>query len=76
METKIQGYNFDGDPDGLKFVQFLDRDEFETMRSRVDDRGEANLLDSRNNYHFEITKSADGIYMVSKVQPSSSSSWF
>ena len=75
-ETKIQGYNFDGDDDGLKFLQFLDFDEFETMRYCVENKGEANILDSKYNYHYEITKSSDGIYMVSKVKSSGSSGWF
>lgn len=75
METKIQGYKFDGDPDGLKFMQLLDWDEFETIRYCVDNKGEANIFDSYNKYHYEITKSSDGIYMVSKVQPAGSS-WF
>jgi hypothetical protein len=76
METKIQSYNFDGDDDGLKFLQFLDSDEFETMRYCVDNKGEANIFDSKYNNHYEITKSADGIYMVSKVKSSGTSSWF
>ncbi|MEK7151657.1 MAG: hypothetical protein AAB784_03020 [Patescibacteria group bacterium] len=75
-ETKIQGYMFDGDADGLKFLQLLDYEEFESLRYCVENKGEANFLDSKFNYHFEITKSSDGIYMISKVQPSSSSSWF
>ena len=75
MEMKIQGYTFDGDPDGLKFVQLLVWEEFESARYCVDNKGEANIFDSKNNYHYEITKSSDGIYMVSKVQPSSSSGW-
>lgn len=76
METDIQNHKFDGDPDGLKFVWSLDREEFQTLIYCVNNKGEANLLDSRNNYHFEITKSSDGIFMVSKVEPSSASSWF
>lgn len=75
METEIQDYKFDGDEDGLKFMRLLDRDEFETIKYCVDNKGEANVFDSRNNSHFEITKSSDGIYMVSKVK-SSSFSWF
>lgn len=76
METKIQGYKFDGDPDGIKFMQLLDYDEFETVRYCVENKGEANIFDSKFNKHYEITKSSDGIYMVSKVEPSGSSSWF
>lgn len=75
METKIQGYAFDGDPDGIKFMQLLDWDEFETTRYCVDNKGEANIFDSKYNYHYEITKSSDNIYMLSKVK-SSGSSWF
>ncbi len=75
METKIHGYLFDGDPDGLKFVANFDWDEFQTAKYVVDNKGEGNFFDSKGNVHWEITKSADGIYMVSKVK-SSSSSWF
>ena len=75
METKIQGYAFDGDPDGVKFMQLLDFDEFETTRYCVENKGEANIFDSKLNYHYEITKSSDGIYMVSKVEPTSASGW-
>ena len=75
MVTKVQNYQFDGDPDGLKYVQLLDQDEFETLRYCINGKGEAHIFDSRKNFHFEITKSTDGIYMISKVQPPSSS-WF
>ncbi len=75
MPAKIQGYDFDGDLDGLKFLGFLSWDEFESLRHSIDDRGKTNVFDSKYNSHYEITKSSDDIYMVSKVQPSSSSSW-
>ena len=74
-ETEIQGHTFDGDPDGINFIQLLDRHEMETLIYSVDNKGEANLLDSKNNLHWEITKSSDNIYMISKVKPHSSS-WF
>ena len=57
-ETKIQGYQFDGDPDGIKFMQLLDFDEFETVRYCVENNGEANIFDSKLNCHYEITKSS------------------
>jgi len=76
VEIKIQGYKFDGDPDGIKFMQFLDWDEFETIRYCVENKGEANIFDSKLNFHYEITKSSDGIYMISKVKSSGASSWF
>lgn len=75
METKIHGYNFDGDPEGLKFLGFLDSYEWETIKYCVDNKGEANVYDSYHKKHYEVTKSSDGIYMVSEVK-SSSSSWF
>lgn len=75
-EIKINDYQFDGDPDGLKFMQLLDWEEFGTLRYCVDNKGEANVFDSKLNNHYEVTKSSDGIYMVSKVKPTSSSSWF
>lgn len=76
METQIRDYNFDGDPDGIKFMQLLDYDEFETVRYCVDNKGEANVFDSKSNHHYEVTKSSDGIYMISKVKSSGLSSWF
>jgi hypothetical protein len=75
MVTKIQNYDFDGDPDGLKFIGLLSLDEFESMRYCIENKGDAHLFDSYNKYHYEVTKSAEHIYMVSKVQPASSSSW-
>ncbi len=75
METKIQGYNFDGDPDGIKFLYALDAEELQTLIYDTDNKGKANFFDSRNNYHYEITRSQEYVYMVSKVQ-APSSSWF
>lgn len=71
----MHGYKFDGDPDGLKFLELLDEAEIGTIIYCVDNKAEANSYDSYNKAHFEITKSADGIYMISKVA-ASSSSWF
>lgn len=76
MATKIQGYYFDGDPDGLKFISWLDYEELQTMVYDADNRGKGYVEDSYNKTHFEVTKSPDGTYMVSKVKPSGSSSWF
>lgn len=74
MVTEIQGYQFDGDPDGLKFVSRFNWEELETLMYCVDNRGKANILDNLSN-HLEITKSSEGVYMVSKVA-STTSSWF
>ncbi len=74
MSTSIKGYNFDGDPDGLKFVQFLDDNEIQTIRYCVDNKGEAHIRDQKNN-HLEITKSGEGVYVISKTA-ATSSGWF
>jgi len=65
MAIQIQGYNFDGDPDGLKFINKLNWDEFQTLIYCVDNKGSAHIQ-SDFAAHFEITKSSDGTYMVSK----------
>lgn len=71
MATEIQGYNFDGDPDGIRFFGNLSWDELQTILYSVDNKGKAHIQSSPTN-HFEITKSSDGTYMISKIQPSSS----
>jgi len=72
--AEIQGYQFDGDPDGLKFFGRLDWDELQTVIYCVDNKGKAKVLDNYGN-HLGITKSSEGIYMISKVA-AASSSWF
>lgn len=75
-EIEIRDYKFDGDAEGLKFLQLFIWDEFETMRYAVDNMGKANLYDSAHKKHFEVTKAGNtGIYMVAEIG-SSSSSWF
>lgn len=74
MATEIQGYQFDGDPDGLKFIGRLDWDELQTIIYCVDNKGKAKMQDNYGN-HLEITKSSEGVYMISKVA-AASSSWF
>ncbi len=73
MQQKFSGYKFDGDPDGMRFLEQLSEDEIITIVKAVDHQGKANIMDS-NHDHLEITKSAEGDYMVSKI--SVSSSWF
>ncbi|MEX1063979.1 MAG: hypothetical protein WD898_01245 [Candidatus Paceibacterota bacterium] len=76
MESKIQGYQFEGeDEKGLKFLAQLNWDELETVRYAVENKGKASIFDSRDKTHWEVTKSAGGIYVVSKVEPKSSG-WF
>ncbi len=57
METKIQGYKFDGDPDGIKFLYNLDAEELQTLVYDADNKGKANFYDSYNKYHYEIIRS-------------------
>lgn len=66
METTIQGYTFDGDPDGLKFVQSMNYDEIMTIVYCVNNRGRASILDNYKK-HLEITKSGEGIYLVNRI---------
>lgn len=40
METQIRDYNFDGDPDSIKFMQLLDYDKFETIRYCVNNKAD------------------------------------
>jgi len=75
-ETEIHSYKWDGDPEGLRFLGFLDWNEIETIKYCVDNKGEANFYDSHGKKHYEATKSSDGIYMISEVKPASSSNWF
>jgi hypothetical protein len=75
MATTIQGYNFDGDPDGLKFIQGLTWDELLSVIYLVDNKGNAHLQ-STPSMHFEVTKSSEGNYVIAKTQASGSSSWF
>ncbi len=70
MSTSIKGYPFDGDPDGLKFLQLLNDNELKTIRYCVDYNNKAHIRDQKNN-HLEITKSNDGTYMVAKIAASS-----
>ncbi|MBI4160386.1 MAG: hypothetical protein HY506_00570 [Candidatus Yanofskybacteria bacterium] len=74
-EIKIHDYKADGDPEGLKFLEYLDLNEWETLRYAVDNKGEANVLDSHGKKHYEVTRSSDGIYMISEVKPEGSG-WF
>ena len=75
MATTIQGYNFDGDPDGLKFVQGLTYDELQSVIYLVENKGDAHVQSSPS-MHFEVTKSSEGNYVISKTQSSTTSSWF
>lgn len=74
MEQSIKGYKWDGDPDGLKMMAMLNDQEIETILYCVKNKGEANIRDTKYNCGYEITKSQDGIFMVSKVEISTS--WF
>ena len=73
MEQTFRGYKFDGDPDGIRFLGLMSEDEIVTIVKSVDNRSKANILGDNHN-HFEVTKSSEGIYMISKI--SVSSSWF
>lgn len=67
MATQIQGYYFDGDPDGINFFWKLNTAELATIAYAVDNKGDAHVIDTYNQYHYEITKSSEGSYVISKV---------